>query len=563
MALTNAEKCEQYIQDVLSGKEPACRWVRLAVERHVRDLERSEKGLFRYVFEPGLGERPCKVIELLPHTKGKWAAKGENLVLEPWQAFIFCSVFGWVDRRTRKRRFREAVIIVPRKNGKSAMSAGAGLYMLAYDNEHGAEVYCIATTENQAWEVFKPAKIMAATPKLKQAKGIDVNAKAIVIQADASVFRPLIGDPPDGSSPSFAIIDEYHEHDTSDALDTMVTGMGAREQPLLWVITTAGDNIAGPCYAKQLALQDILSGSVTDETVFGIVYTIDAEDDWTDPAVLRKANPNMGVSVSEEFLLNMQQQAIRTPREQGRFKTKHLNMWVNSRAAYFNMESWLRCPAAPPIEELRGRNCRIGLDLASTRDIAALEMLFDVSHLYGDGHYARYGKSYLPEAVVEDPANAHYQQWRDQGHVELTGGNITDYAKIEQDIIDFCSMFNVIDVAVDPFQANYLITRLREKRVPALEYRQTVETMSTPMKTFDAWIVGGLLHHNCGPDHPMTWQMSNVTGKEDAKDNVYPRKERAEKKIDNPVAQIMCIGRVLADNENRTSIYEDRGLLVF
>jgi phage terminase large subunit-like protein len=388
--------------------------------------------------------------------------------------------------------------------------------------------------------------------------GVIANASSIIVPSTSSQFKPVIGKPGDGSSPSMSVIDEYHEHATSDAYDTMLSGMGARQQPLMWVITTAGDNLAGPCYAKQLYIQDILTGAVEDERTFGLIYTIDPEDDWTSPEALRKANPNLDVSVNSEFLLNEQAKAIRNPRDQGRFKTKHLNIWVNSRSAYLNMESWAKCPAAPPLESLQGRRCWIALDLASKVDIAALEMLFPL----GDGHYARYGKSYLPEATVEDPKNAHYQQWRDQGFLEVTDGNIIDFSRIEEDVLELCEMFEVTDVSYDPFQGTYLSTRLQDRGVSVVEFKQTVERLSDPMKTLDAWIQAGLLHHNCGPAHPMTWQLSNVVAKADRKDNVFPTKEREEKKIDNPVAQMMCVGRAIEGRPSGESAYETKELFV-
>lgn len=552
-------KAFQYVEDVLTGKELACRWVRLACERHRRDLGASEAGTFRWVFDPVKAERPCKVVELLPHTKGKWAANRQRIKLENWQCFIICSVFGWVDRETGLRRFREVFTLVPRKNGKSALSAAVGIYMLAYDNEMGAEVYCNATSEKQALEVFTPAKVMVSnSPNLISAKGIKVNASNLNVADTHSKFEPVIGKPGDGSSPSFAIIDEYHEHAASDAHDTMLTGMGAREQPILWVITTAGDNLAGPCYNRQITVQDILAGAIDDDRSFGIIYTVDPDDDWTDPASLRKANPNMGVSVGEEYLLDMQKRAITNPRDQGSFKTKHLNIWVNSRQAYFNSESWAKCPKAPPLEDMRGRRCWLALDLASKVDLTALEMLFPL----GDGHYARYGKIYLPEDTVDDPKNTHYHQWREQGLIEVTGGNIVDYSYIEEDILELARRYEIADCSYDPFQATYVSTRLAAQGINMVEYRQTVQTMSDPMKTLDSWILAGKLHHNCGVSDPMTWQIANVVSRTDRKDNVFPNKEQESKKIDSPVALIMCVGRATLDTGPERSAYEDRGLLI-
>jgi phage terminase large subunit-like protein len=239
---------------------------------------------------------------------------------------------------------------VPRKNGKSALSAGIGLYMLCADGEFGAEVYSGATNEKQAWEVFKPARLMAMrTPALCSRFGVDVNARSLVRVDDESKFETITGDPGDGQSPSCSIHDEYHEHADDGQVDTMQTGMGARDQPLQVLITTAGDNLAGPCYARLHDERSKLAGSakgggppIDDETFF-VEYTIDEDDDWKSEAALRKANPNFDVSVSGDFLLARQRDAIAMPRKAGVFKTKHLNLWVSAKAAWFDVEAWRRC----------------------------------------------------------------------------------------------------------------------------------------------------------------------------------------------------------------------------
>jgi phage terminase large subunit-like protein len=265
------------------------------------------------------------------------------------------------------------------------------------------------------------------------------------------------------------------------------------------------------------------------------------------------------VSIDEEFLLSRQREAIRNPREQGRFKTKHLNCWVSSRSAYFNMQKWIDCRGAPSLEDLAGEDCILSLDLASKVDIAELEIIFPRP----DGGVIRHGFSYLPESTVTDPKNAHYAAWQISGDLTVTDGDITDYSRIRDDIMDLCARFNVLEVAYDPFQATMLVTELQNAGVPVIEYRPTVLTMSEPMKHLDALIISGKLQHDCGPSHPMTWMMSNVVAQADAKDNVYPRKEKPELKIDGPVALIAGLGRLLATEAgSRGTAYQSRGLLV-
>ncbi len=314
-----------YATDVAEGRLVACRWIRLACERHLRDIQRSAAGEIPYAFNPELvdtkgkayrpAQRVCQFAELMPHIKGDWAARGERIRLSAWQVFFLASAFGWVHRETGKRRFQKVDLIVPRKNAKSTIAAVLGLFGLALDGEHGAEVYSGATSRDQAHEVFRPAKLMAvASPEFRARFGVIPNASNLAVIDTNSKFEPLIGKPGDGASPSLDIVDEYHEHATSELYDTMWTGMGARSQPLLLVITTAGANIGGPCFQHQLELQKVLEGAVVDERRFGLIYTIDKGDDWTDPAVLWKANPNLGVSIDAEKLIADQAEAVRPRR---------------------------------------------------------------------------------------------------------------------------------------------------------------------------------------------------------------------------------------------------------
>ena len=270
---------EAYVSGVIAGEILACKWIRLACERHRRD--REAKASFPYRFDPAKAERACRFAERFPHVKGKWAAKHELLKLEPWQCFFYGSIFGWVHKKTGLRRFRKVRLYVPRKNGKSLAVAPIGLYMLTADGEPGAEVYSGATSEKQAWEVFGPAKQMAKmVPEFVSAFGVEVNAKTLAVPDKLAKFEPVIGKPGDGASPHCSITDEYHEHATDDQLSTMETGMGAREQPLILVITTAGYNIAGPCHEKHDEVCKILEGATEDDETFAVIFSADPEDRW-------------------------------------------------------------------------------------------------------------------------------------------------------------------------------------------------------------------------------------------------------------------------------------------
>lgn len=562
-----------YARDVISGKILAGKSIRLQCRRFVDELKIEKRKEFPFRFDVDKAARVCRFIERLPHSKGKWARAKETLRLEPWQIWILCCAFGWLRKRDGLRRFRVLTVVVPRKNGKSALSAGIGLYMLCADGEFGAEVYSGATNEKQAWEVFGPARLMAQrTPALLARFGVEVNARSLVRVDDQSKFETIIGNPGDGQSPSCSIHDEYHEHPDDGQVDTMRTGMGARDQPMQVLITTAGDNLAGPCYAHVQEEREKLAGighnggpPLDDETLF-VEFTIDEGDDWKSEVALRKANPNFGVSVSADFLLARQRDAVSTPRKAGVFKTKHLNLWVAAKAVYFDIEAWRRCtdPNLPQIgaelielEQLRGRRCVASLDLASKIDIAALELLFPPigAKATADDPYIRTGFYFVPgDRVLEIPA---YQAWDALGLLSVTDGNIIDYDEIIERLQQIRSLFQLEQVAYDPHQATYLATTMMKEGFPVLEYRPLVLNFSEPMKELDALMKSGRIAHGGCP--VMEWQINNVVAQPDAKDNVYPRKPREEAKIDNPVALIAALGVTMTSDEapEPTSPWDD------
>lgn len=579
---------KQYARDVVSGKIPAGKSIRRQCQRFLDELKVHRRKEFPHRFDEAKAARVCRFIEKLPHSKGKWARAKELIRLEPWQIWILCCTFGWLRKRDGLRRFRVLFVVVPRKNGKSAIAAGIGLYMFCFDGEFGAEVYSGATNEKQAWEVFKPAKLMASrTPSLIKKFGIEINAKNLVRIADESKFETIIGDPGDGQSPSCAIHDEYHEHADDGQVDTMQTGMGAREQPLQVLITTAGDNLAGPCYARiqeereklqgigateeQKAAREAVGlghngGPPLDEETFFAEFAADDDDDWRSEATLIKANPNIGVSVDGDFLRARQREAISTPRKAGVFKTKHLNLWVASKAAYFDIQKWRACQDLNlpmrgrdlfECEQLRGRRCVAGLDLASKVDIAALELLFLPigGKATVDDPYIRAGFYFLPEeTVLAVPA---YQGWDAQGLINVTQGNIIDYDEILDTLRDVRDFAQLEQVAYDPHQATYLATTAIKDGFPMLEYRPIVLNFSEPMKELDALTKAGTIAHGGCP--VMEWQMNNVVAQADRKDNVYPNKPRPEAKIDNPVALISALGASMTKEEEvvQTSPWDD------
>lgn len=528
-----------YAYDVTKGHKPACQDERQACQRFIDDLA----GGVGYVYDVGRAEKACRFIEKLKHTKGKWAAQGQNLILEPWQKFIVCNLFGWVDD-DGKRRFRHAYLKIPRKNGKSLLAAAIGVYMFVADGEFGAEVYSGATTEKQAWEVFGPARLICKRlPTLQERYGVEVNAKNMNVLADASKFEPLIGNPGDGASPSCAIVDEYHEHASSDQVDTMLTGMGAREQPLLLEITTAGNNYSGPCYDAEVEYKKLLAKVYQDDRTFVQIFGIDSEDDWTTEEALIKANPNYDISVSAEFLKAQQEAAKRNPSKQNAFKRKHLNVWVGAANAWINMEDWAQCKDTKmKVEDFKDEPCTVILDLASRLDITAKIKLW-AREVGGKKHYYVFPTFYLPEETVHDGGNDHYQSWVNAGHMIATDGEEIDFNEIEADVEKDLGDFDMREVVYDPWRAVQLAQGLAERGALTVEWRGKPANNSPPMRELEAAITGKRLHH---PDNPvLNWMASNIVAKEGASETLMPKKEKPENKIDGIVAIIMGVGRLM------------------
>lgn len=557
---TNVDKAMAWARSVLKGKFPACRYIHQAIERHFDDVAASRAKDYAYKFDPAKAEKKLRLMQLLPHTKGEWAFKRQLITLEPWQLFGLACTFGWVRKKGGYRRFRESYWEVPRKNGKSVIAAGVGISMFTADNEFGAEVYSGATTEKQAWEVFRPARLMVSrSPMLIEAAGIEVNASNLNIPSNGSRFEPLIGNPGDGASPSCAIIDEFHEHDSSAQYDTMLTGMGARRQPLMFIITTAGANIEGPCYDKRRQVIEMLEGTVPDDELFGYIWTLDEGDDWTDPKNLAKANPCMGVSVFQEYLESQLARAIRSARFTNTFKTKHLNLWVSAKAGFFNMESWKACEdTSLTLDQFEGQEWMAGFDLARKLDMNSRARLF-WREIDGKIHYYSVAPAFwVPEDTAFDLDNKRmserFQAWINTGHLTTTPGAEVDYREILEDTKEANQLAPIRESPIDPHGATGLSHELDDEGFNPITITQNYTNMSDGMKELEAAIEAGRFHHDGNPI--MTWCISNVIGKylPGNDDVVRPIKQGDGNKIDGAVALIMAISRVMAQTQLGNSV---------
>lgn len=551
-----APHCEAayiYACHVVKGHKLACKEEKQACQRFLDDLKRED---LPYTFDIGIAEKACRFIEKLPHTKGKWAAKKERLKLQPWQCFGVVQIFGWVDDQGR-RRFRDVYWRIPRKNGKSLLAAAIGMYMLCMDGEFGAEVYSGATSEKQALEVFAPAwHMVKRTEALQEKFGIEPLGKqrpsGLVILSNGSKFEPLIGSPGDGASPSCAIVDEYHEHDTDHMVETMETGMGAREQPLLLRITTAGNNYSGPCYMAELEYKKLLDGVFHDDRVLVIMYGVDPDDDWTTEDALIKANPNIDVSVGLDFLNSQRNQAVRNPAKQNAFRRKHLNQWVGAVGAGIDMESWGKCAdSSMKIEDYMDKPCMFVIDLASRLDITVVMKMF--SWMEADRRmYAVFPDFYVPVETVMDPSNDRYQAWVNAGLMISTDGEEIDFNEIQANIMNEIGPYDVQEVVYDPWRAVQLAQNLEAAGATTVEWRGTPANNTPAIRELEAAIASGRFLH---PNHPvLNWMASNIVFREGAQETLRPMKEKPENKIDGIVTSIMGVGRFVFHDDIATEI---------
>lgn len=532
----------RYVDSVVGGARPACEWEQKAVARFVGDHELQGSG-WPWVFDESRAVRVMRFIELFPHVKGEWAkARGRQarIKLEPWQKFIVGNLFGWLNKETGLRRFNEAYISVPRKNAKSTLAAVLGHYMLTADGEAGAEVYCGATKLEQAKEVFSPARQMALRQgDFRRRYRVEVNVSSLMLK-DGSKFVPVVGRPGDGASPSFAILDERHEHPDDVLYDTMSTGMGGRSQPLLLSITTAGSNLEGPCFVQERECKKMLQGRANDR-LFAMIFTVDDEENWDTPEALAMANPNLGVSVSADYLQQQLAKAKENPVKAATYKTKHLNLWVGALNAWMNMAWWERQAGDFRREDFLGCRCAFALDLSAKYDITARVDIFERLES-GLTHYYLFLTSYLPRTTLfdaENPNHSRYSGWVDAGYLTETDGSIIDYQQIEDDAVVFAQTYKPERGGFDPWGATQTAQRLASRSVEMVEIPQNTKQLSEPMKMLEALTKAGRLHHDNNP--VMNWMMSNVVAKEDANENVFPRKENEHSKIDGVSAGIMAL----------------------
>lgn len=533
---------------------PVCKWVELAIQRQERDLiEGPKRGLY---FDEKAAQHAVNFFTLLKHSKGEWS--GQSFQLSPWQVWLVSVIFGW-KKEDGYRRFRTAYLELPRKNGKSTLLAGIGLYLLLADREAGAEVYSAATKKDQAKIIWSEAKNMLRKSGRLGSK-CDMFKNSLYFPALGGKFEPLGADADtlDGLNVHGALLDEIHAHKTRLLWDVLETASGSRRQSLLLGITTAGFDQRTICGEQHIYTRRILEQTIDDDSFFGFISTIDDDDDWREESSHIKANLNWGISVKPEDIKRLCLKAQNSAASQNSFKRLRLNVWTKQSVRWLNMEKWKKCEREINWNEFKGRVCYGGLDLAKKIDIAAFALIFP----WENEIYAKV-RFYIPEDRVEEISadkdrNVDYTQWAEEGELITTPGTTIDYDFIEADILDHCQQYDVQSISFDPWDSTQLVNNLEAENILMIQQRQGWQSQNEPTKKLEELIISDRFRHD--GNRILTWMADNIAVREDPAGNIKPDKKRSSEKIDGIVAIINALARWI-NNDEGDDPYKNRGLI--
>lgn len=500
-------------------------------------------------------ERVRKFIFNLKHIKGKWA--GSNFELAKWQwEDIIKPLFGTVDKNGI-RQYRTAYIEIPKKNGKSELAAALALYLLFADKEQGAEIYSAAVDREQASIVFNVAAHMVEqNPVLLKRCRIINSTKRIVVYNTASFYHAVSADVPTkhGVNPHGVIFDELHAQPNRELWDIFTTSGGARTQPLVIAITTAGYDRNSICWEQHEYAEKVLKKVIDDKTFFAYIRAASIEDDWTDEKVWYKANPALGDFRSIEEMRTSFKRAVEVPAFQNTFRRYYLNQWVKQEERYIDIFKWDECAFEVDEEELEGMKCYAGLDLSSTTDITALVLVFP----FGDS-YKVLPFFWIPEENIYERSKRDrvpYEVWERKGLVEATEGNVIDYKAVKNKIIQLSQKYNICEIAFDRWGMAQLSQDLSDEGFVMVPFGQGFVSMSAPTKELLALILSKKIYHGGNP--VLRWMADNMVVKTDPAGNVKPDKSKSTEKIDGMVALIMGLDRAIRHKGVGTSIYDER-----
>jgi phage terminase large subunit-like protein len=569
-----------YAKAVVKKRIVAGRAVRLACERHLRDLKSGARRGIR--FDADRAAKTIKFFDLLHLAEGEHA--GKPFKLQPWQQFVVGSLFGWFKYDREKgdyfRRFRTAYLEIGKGNGKTPLAAAIGIIGLIADNEPGAEIYSAATMREQAGICFRDAvNMVKSSPSLKDR--IAVLTGSLVFHERLSFFRTCSSEHRglDGKRPHIAIIDELHEHPTAMVVDKMSAGTKGRRQPLIFEITNSGHDRTTVCYHHHEYSLKLLEGLLQNDSWFAYVCQLDpckkclAEgktqpqddcedcDQWTDEAVWPKANPNLGVSITKKYLRQQVDEALGMPSKRNIVLRLNFCVWTESSVVWLPMNRWDECSGAVTEEMLRGQTCYGGLDLASTSDIAALALLFPPND--DRPEWAALTYFWCPEeqaAVRTERDRLNYMDWIRQGYIQATEGDVVDYNAIKKKILQLYEQFHIAEIAFDRWNATQITTDLDAEGLTMVPFGQGFQSMSAPAKALEAIVRDRALLHGGNP--VLRWMASNCAVRQDPAGNIKPAKDKSTEKIDGIVALVMALGRATVQ-ATAGSIYEEQGIQVF
>lgn len=503
--------------------------------------------------------------DYLRHIKGKLA--GQPLVLERWEKAIIANLFGWKNL-DGTRRYREAFVFVPRKNGKTTLAAGVVIYVLTCDGEPGAEIYSSANDRLQARLVFQTVRgminaseevaqycrpyqnsIVAYDPEL----GRETDSFYAPISSEANTKH--------GYNGHLIIIDELHGQKSRELIDVLETSTAARAQPLIFTITTSDYDRPSICNEKYDYACYVRDRVIDDSTFLPVIYEADKKADWRKPATWRRANPNYGVSVSPEYLRRKCDKAVKQVSFQNTFKRLHLNVKTEQETRWITLEDWDKCNGEVVEKELVGRDCYVGFDLSSNTDITAEVLLFP----FDDGLYKVLPRFWLPELnahLREERDRVPYIKWAQQGFIKLTPGNVVDYDVVKGDFERDCEQFNIVEVAFDRwnFEAlrqQFIHDGIEEEKF--ISFGQGFYSMSAPSKILEKLVLSQKLAHAGNP--VLRWMAANVSAETDAAGNIKPSKKKSRDRIDGIVGLVEAIGRAIVKPEPKVSIYENKDLV--
>jgi phage terminase large subunit-like protein len=546
----NPDPATEYAEEILSGRKPAGRLVRLACQRHISDwTHRKELGL---TLSEERIHRVMHFFGMLKHSKGEWA--GRTVIPEDWERFILSSVFGWV-REDHTRRYRVAYVSIGRKNGKSTLAAGIGNYLFLADREPGAEIVTASTKRDQSRITHSESiRMIQSSPEFKSI--VTILKDNLSVPRQHSKYEPLGADADtlDGLNLSGIIGDEIHAWKGRSLWDVLETATGARRQPLMFGITTAGTDRNSLAYQLHDYSTKILEGTIQDDSFFAYIATLDAGDSWEDENVWIKSNPNLGVSVKLSTLREECERAKQMPSAVNAFRRLRMNEWTESHSQWLDMAAY--DDGAIPVnpDELEGRECYAGLDLASTQDVTGLVLMFKDAA----GAYDLLPFFWIPEESIATRTKRDrvlYDVWARDGFIFSTEGNVCDYDQIREFIRDLADRYKIQQIAYDRWNASQLVTQLQEDGATMVPVGMGFQSLSAPTKEFEKLILSRKIRHGGNP--VLRWMMTNVSIKTDPAGNQKPDRSKSTEKIDGVIATLLALSRSIVTQEPTGSVYDN------